>query len=73
MFSILNELKNDSPASVLTVIGSSIGSAASIYILVAITGYLTFGDHVVGNIVSMCTSSSLSFSPLRPGDRFSCC
>ncbi|KAL2269327.1 hypothetical protein VTJ83DRAFT_1511 [Remersonia thermophila] len=53
MFSILNEIKDNSPSSIMTVIGSSIGSAASIYILVAITGYLTFGNDVKGNIVSM--------------------
>lgn len=54
MFSILNELKDNSPSSIIGVVGSSIGSAASIYIVVAITGYLTFGNAVVGNIVSMC-------------------
>ncbi|CAK7242046.1 MAG: hypothetical protein STHCBS139747_003523 [Sporothrix thermara] len=53
MFSILNELKDNSPSSVMGVVSSSIGSAASIYILVAVTGYLTFGSNVVGNIVSM--------------------
>ncbi len=47
--------------SVVGVIGSSIGSAAAIYLLVAITGYLTFGSKVVGNIVSMCKS------PASPG------
>lgn len=54
MFSILNELKDNSPSSVVGVVGSSIGSASSIYIVVAITGYITFGNAVVGNIVSMC-------------------
>lgn len=54
MFSILNELRDNSPLSVVGVVGSSIGSASSIYIVVAITGYLTFGNAVVGNIVSMC-------------------
>ena len=54
MFSIVNEISDYSPASVVSVVGSSIGSAASIYILVAITGYLTFGNEVTGNIVSMC-------------------
>ncbi|KAI0597239.1 transmembrane amino acid transporter protein-domain-containing protein [Biscogniauxia sp. FL1348] len=53
MFSILNEIRDYSPLSIMGVISSSIGSAASIYILVAITGYLTFGDDVTGNIVSM--------------------
>jgi len=54
MFSILNEIKDNSPGSLVAVIGGSIGTAASVYILVAITGYLTFGNNVEGNIVSMC-------------------
>jgi amino acid permease len=54
MFSILNEIKDNSPGSIVAVIGSSIGSAASIYVLVAITGYLTFGNSVNGNIMFMC-------------------
>ncbi|KOS21102.1 Vacuolar amino acid transporter 6 [Escovopsis weberi] len=53
MFSIINELKDGSPSRLIGVIGSSIGSAASIYILVAITGYITFGNAIVGNIISM--------------------
>ncbi|KAI6354289.1 hypothetical protein MCOR25_008683 [Pyricularia grisea] len=60
MFSILNEIKDGSPGSVVGVIGTSIGSAASIYILVAITGYLTFGNQVVGNIISMYPASIAS-------------
>ncbi|KAJ9129815.1 Amino acid transporter [Coniochaeta hoffmannii] len=53
MFSILNEIKDNTPASIVGVIAASIGSAASIYVLVAITGYLTFGNSVNGNIISM--------------------
>ncbi|KAK4139948.1 transmembrane amino acid transporter protein-domain-containing protein [Dichotomopilus funicola] len=53
MFSIVNEIKDNSPGSIVGVIVSSIGSAASVYILVAITGYLTFGNAVKGNIVGM--------------------
>ncbi|KAI1408285.1 transmembrane amino acid transporter protein-domain-containing protein [Hypoxylon sp. FL1857] len=60
MFSILNEIANNSPGSVMGVIASSIGSAASIYVLVAITGYLTFGNDVIGNIVSMYPASIAS-------------
>jgi amino acid permease len=56
MFSILNELGDDSPGSIVSVVGASTGSAAAIYVLVAITGYLTFGNDVSGNIVSMCKS-----------------
>lgn len=58
MFSILNEIKDTSPASIVGVVGSSIGSASGMYVLVAITGYLTFGNDVSGNIVSMCKSPS---------------
>ncbi|KAK8122932.1 amino acid transporter [Apiospora sp. TS-2023a] len=60
MFSILNELKDNSPRSIMGVISSSIGSAASIYVLVAITGYFTFGDNIKGNIVSMYAPSVAS-------------
>ncbi|KAI1823759.1 transmembrane amino acid transporter protein-domain-containing protein [Xylaria intraflava] len=53
MFSILNEIKDYSPKSILGVISSSIGSAAGVYVLVSVTGYLTFGNDITGNIVSM--------------------
>jgi len=36
------------------VISSSIGSAAGVYCLVAITGYLTFGNDIAANIVGQC-------------------
>ncbi|KAI1432482.1 transmembrane amino acid transporter protein-domain-containing protein [Xylaria sp. CBS 124048] len=60
MFSILNEIKDNSSKSILGVISSSIGSAASVYILVSITGYLTFGNDITGNIVSMYSPSVAS-------------
>ncbi|CZR63846.1 probable AVT6-involved in amino acid efflux from the vacuole [Phialocephala subalpina] len=53
MFSILNEIKDNSHKRTTSVIAASIGSAASIYILVAVTGYLSFGNSVAGNIVGM--------------------
>lgn len=53
MFSVINEIKDGSPGRIVGVISTSIGSAASIYVLVAITGYLTFGSDVLGNIVGM--------------------
>ncbi|KAF4263289.1 hypothetical protein LV164_003478 [Aspergillus fumigatus] len=53
MFSILNEISNNSHFRVTGVVLASIGSSAATYILVAITGYLSFGDNVGGNIVSM--------------------
>ncbi len=51
MFSILNEIANNSHFRTTSVVSFSIGSAASIYVLVAITGYLSFGNSVGGNIV----------------------
>ncbi|KAL4913922.1 transmembrane amino acid transporter protein-domain-containing protein [Aspergillus aurantiobrunneus] len=53
MFSILNEIKNNSHFRTTAVVFASIGSSASTYILVAITGYLSFGNSVGGNIVGM--------------------
>lgn len=66
MFSILNEIKDNSPASIVGVIGGSIGSAAAVYILVAVTGYLTFGNDIKGNIVGMCQWASIHYPVSRP-------
>jgi len=57
MFSILNEIADNSHFRTTSVIVASIGSAAAIYILVAITGYLSFGNEVGGNIVAQYTPS----------------
>ena len=53
MFSILNEISDNSHFKTTSVVAASIGTAASTYILVAITGYLSFGNAIGGNIVSM--------------------
>lgn len=53
MFSILNEINNNSHFRTTGVVVASIGSAASTYILVGITGYLSFGNSIGGNIVAM--------------------
>lgn len=52
MFSVLNEIGDNSPSRTLAVVGASNGMAAFIYVLVAITGYLSFGNGVGGNIVA---------------------
>lgn len=57
MFSILNEINDNSHYRTTAVVITSIGTAAGIYILVAITGYLSYGDLVNGNIVSMYSPS----------------
>ena len=62
MFSILNEIDDDSPKNTLSVVATSIGSACSVYVLIAITGYLSFGNAVTGNIIGMCTSRRASIS-----------
>lgn len=56
MFSILNEMADPAPTKTLGVVTASIGSAGLIYAVVAITGYLSFGDNVSGNVVGMCKS-----------------
>ena len=61
MFSVLNEINNNSHFHTTTVIIASIGTACMTYVLVAITGYLSFGDNIQGNIISMCMSSLLNF------------
>ncbi|RDW66904.1 hypothetical protein BP5796_09653 [Coleophoma crateriformis] len=53
MFSILNEIQNNAPHRTTSLIATSIGSAAFIYVLVGITGYLSFGNSIAGNIVGM--------------------
>jgi amino acid permease len=53
MFSILNEIKISTHFRTTAVVVASIGSACSIYVLVAITGYLSYGSNVKGNIISM--------------------
>jgi amino acid permease len=52
MFSILNEISNNSHTRTTAVVFASNGTAAAIYILVAITGYLSFGNDIGGNIVA---------------------
>lgn len=53
MFSVLNEINNNSHFRTTSVVVTSIGTACFVYILVAITGYLSYGDNVGGNIVAM--------------------
>ncbi|KAF2862120.1 glycosyltransferase family 1 protein [Piedraia hortae CBS 480.64] len=60
MFSVLNEIADDSPRNTASVVVTSVGSAAAIYVLVAITGYLSFGSAVAGNIVSQYIPSTAS-------------
>ncbi|CAO3632888.1 unnamed protein product [Mucor hiemalis] len=51
IFSVYNELRDNSERSIIKVIFTSIGSAGFIYELVAVLGYLSFGKDVLGNII----------------------
>ena len=64
MFSILNEISNNSHFRTTAVIFTSIGAAAFLYILVGVTGYLSFGNAVGGNVVAKCKLSSFFFPSL---------
>ena len=61
MFSILNEIGNNSHFRTTAVVVASIGVSAFLYVLVAITGYLSFGNAVGGNVVAMCKPPCPSF------------
>ena len=63
MFSILNEISNNSHFRTTSVVVASNGTSCLIYLLVAITGYLSFGNAVLGNIVGMCKSSDIDHAP----------
>lgn len=60
MFSILNEIRDNSPFSTTSVVTASNGLSASIYVLVAVTGYLSFGDNTLGNVVAQYRPSVFS-------------
>ena len=60
MFSILNEIADNSHFCTTTVIFTSIGGGCLLYILTGITGYLSYGDNIRGNIVSMYPTAAAS-------------
>ena len=60
MFSILNEIRDNSPFRTTGVVLASNTLSASIYVLVAVTGYLSYGSETVGNIVTQYPHSVFS-------------
>ncbi|KAG7695114.1 hypothetical protein KL932_001571 [Ogataea haglerorum] len=54
---IINELHDRSLANVTKMNIVSIGTACVLYIIVGLSGYLTFGDTVSGNIIAMYPNS----------------
>lgn len=57
IFSIVNEIKDVRQTKINAVLGTAIGGSWIVYLLVAISGYLSYGDNVNGNIVSMYPNS----------------
>lgn len=64
MFAIINELQPGDAGSKTRqsniIIRNSILTACACYLIVGISGYLTFGDKVNGNIITMYSKDSLS-------------
>ncbi|KAF9969788.1 hypothetical protein BGZ73_007692 [Actinomortierella ambigua] len=59
IFSVYNELSDNGQSMLNRIISSSIGSAAVIYHIVAILGYMTFGNSVGSNIILMYNAGML--------------
>ncbi|GJN90138.1 hypothetical protein Rhopal_003137-T1 [Rhodotorula paludigena] len=59
IFAVFNELRSNTQARLNLVIGTSIGSAAVIYELLGILGYMTFGAAVSGNLIEMYPRTTL--------------
>ncbi|CUS24034.1 LAQU0S13e01794g1_1 [Lachancea quebecensis] len=51
LFSIINELKDNSMQNINRVITSSIGTSATLFLSVGVCGYLTFGSNALGNVM----------------------
>ncbi|CEP60233.1 amino acid transporter LALA0_S01e06040g [Lachancea lanzarotensis] len=52
-FSIINELQNNSVKAIYKMASISVLVAMTLYLAIGGSGYATFGDHVVGNIVTL--------------------
>nr|XP_018266396.1 vacuolar amino acid transporter 5 [Kwoniella dejecticola CBS 10117]OBR88554.1 vacuolar amino acid transporter 5 [Kwoniella dejecticola CBS 10117] len=67
LFPIYNELKNKNQKKMNTVIVASMGSAAAVYEVIGVIGYLTFGSKVGSNIIAMYPPTSLIIAIGRLG------
>ncbi|KAK2463582.1 hypothetical protein APHAL10511_004333 [Amanita phalloides] len=59
LFPLYNEVRNNTQNRMNIIIGGAIGGAAIAYAVIAVFGYLTFGDKVGANIIAMYPSTSL--------------
>ncbi|KAJ1910404.1 hypothetical protein IWQ60_010676 [Tieghemiomyces parasiticus] len=68
IFTVYNELRDNSPRQVNSTIRIAVSAAASMYLIVGILGYLTFGDDVLPNIILMYQSGPMvTFGQLAIG------
>lgn len=51
LFSIINELKDNSMSNIKAIIDSSILTSSFAFMTVGLCGYLTFGEHTLGNVM----------------------
>ncbi|TIB06657.1 hypothetical protein E3P96_00205 [Wallemia ichthyophaga] len=61
-YPVKNELRSNSHGSTCAVIAISIGIAAGLYQIIGVLGYVTFGDKVNSNIMSMYPDTSILIS-----------
>ncbi|KAJ1983673.1 hypothetical protein H4R34_001144 [Dimargaris verticillata] len=68
IFTVCNELRDNSPPKVNKTIHIAISTAISAYLTVGILGYLTFGDDVLPNVILMYKSGPMvTFGQLAIG------
>ena len=66
LFTIVNELKDNSMTNIVKIINGSIVISFIGFLAVAVTGYLTFGRNTLGNVMlNYDPDSPLLFHPLR--------
>ncbi|SCU97641.1 LADA_0H07338g1_1 [Lachancea dasiensis] len=58
MFSIINELKDNSTKAIYRVSAASVSVAMVLYLAIGGSGYATFGDHIAGNIITLYPQST---------------
>ncbi|KAG0056224.1 hypothetical protein BGZ83_005956 [Gryganskiella cystojenkinii] len=59
IFSVYNELTDNGQSMLNRIISTAIGSAVAVYHIVAVLGYLTFGNSVGSNIIQMYNDSMI--------------
>lgn len=59
LFSIVNELKDNSMTNISAVVNRSISISTIFFIAVALAGYLTFGNNTLGNVILNYDESSI--------------